>query len=64
MGLRHCRMEGRGSSLSDRYAGVETSYTALANGRNKVEERLSRWLLLADDRIDSNALPLTMSSCR
>jgi hypothetical protein len=38
---------------------VETTYTVLANGQNKVEERLSRWLLLADDRIDSNVLPLT-----
>jgi CRP-like cAMP-binding protein len=38
---------------------IETSYTALANGRNKVEERLSRWLLLAHDRLDDDALPLT-----
>jgi CRP-like cAMP-binding protein len=38
---------------------IETSYTALANGRNKVEERLSRWLLLAHDRLDGNGLPLT-----
>jgi CRP-like cAMP-binding protein len=38
---------------------IETSYTALANGRNKIEERLSRWLLLAHDRMDGNALPLT-----
>jgi CRP-like cAMP-binding protein len=38
---------------------IETSYTALANGRAKVEERLSRWLLLAHDRLDGNELPLT-----
>ena len=32
--------------------------TALANGRSKIEERLARWLLLADDRIDGE-VPLT-----
>jgi CRP-like cAMP-binding protein len=38
---------------------VQTSYTALANGRAKVEQRLSRWLLLAQDRVDESALSLT-----
>jgi CRP-like cAMP-binding protein len=38
---------------------IETSFTAVANGRAKVEERLSRWLLLARDRVDDDALPLT-----
>jgi CRP-like cAMP-binding protein len=38
---------------------VQTTETALANGRNKNEERLARWLLMADDRIDGGALPLT-----
>jgi CRP-like cAMP-binding protein len=38
---------------------VQTSHTALANGRNKVEERLARWLLMARDRNDSNELTLT-----
>ena len=33
--------------------------TALANGRHKIEERLARWLLLADDRLDSHQIPLT-----
>jgi CRP-like cAMP-binding protein len=45
-----------------RYANVflmQTTTTALANGRSKIEERLARWLLMADDRIDGNALPLT-----
>jgi CRP-like cAMP-binding protein len=27
--------------------------TALSNGRQKIEERLARWLLLADDRLDN-----------
>jgi CRP-like cAMP-binding protein len=30
---------------------VQTAQTALANGRSKIEERLARWLLMADDRI-------------
>jgi CRP-like cAMP-binding protein len=38
---------------------VQTTETALANGRSKNEERLARWLLMADDRIDGGALPLT-----
>ena len=38
---------------------TQTAQTAVANGRSKVEERLARWLLMADDRIDSDELPLT-----
>ena len=37
----------------------QTTTTALANGRSKLEERLARWLLMADDRIESEELPLT-----
>ncbi len=37
----------------------QTMRTAVANGRSKVEERLARWLLMADDRIDGTDLPLT-----
>ncbi len=37
----------------------QTTRTALANGRSKIEERLARWLLMADDRIDGDELPLT-----
>jgi CRP-like cAMP-binding protein len=37
----------------------QTTATALANGRSKMEERLARWLLMADDRLDSDELPLT-----
>jgi CRP-like cAMP-binding protein len=33
--------------------------TALSNGRHKIEERLARWLLLADDRLDGHEIPLT-----
>lgn len=31
---------------------VQTSQTALANGRSKLEERLARWLLMAADRVE------------
>ena len=38
---------------------LQTTTTALANGRSNIEERLARWLLMADDRIDGDQLPLT-----
>lgn len=38
---------------------VQTAQTALSNGRAKLEERLSRWLLMAHDRIEGDELPLT-----
>jgi len=38
---------------------IQTTETALANGRSKNEERLARWLLMADDRIDGGEVPLT-----
>jgi len=37
----------------------QTTTTALANGRSKMEERLARWLLMANDRIDGKEVPLT-----
>jgi CRP-like cAMP-binding protein len=38
---------------------LQTTTTALANGRSKTEERLARWLLMANDRIDGRVVPLT-----
>ena len=38
---------------------TQVTQTALANGRSKIAERLCRWLLMADDRIDGDELPLT-----
>lgn len=38
---------------------VQASYTALANARGNIEERLARWLLMAQDRLESDVLELT-----
>ncbi len=38
---------------------IQASYTALANARSKMEERLCRWILMAHDRADDDTLPLT-----
>lgn len=38
---------------------AQTTQTAIANGRAKVEKRLARWLLMAHDRLRSDELPLT-----
>lgn len=38
---------------------IQATYTALTNGRSKVEERLARWLLMAHDRVKRDELPLT-----
>ena len=38
---------------------VQTSQTALVNGRAKIEARLARWLLMAHDRFDHAPFPFT-----
>ncbi len=38
---------------------VQTTQTALANGSAKIGERLARWLLMAQDRLQRPDLPLT-----
>jgi hypothetical protein len=38
---------------------VPTAYTAMANGRSKIEERRARWLLMTHDRVDGDDLALT-----
>ena len=38
---------------------TQMAYTALANGRYKIEERTARWLLMADDRSNGNPIHLT-----
>jgi CRP-like cAMP-binding protein len=38
---------------------VQAAQTALANGQSKLDERLTRWLLMAHDRLGKTELPLT-----
>lgn len=38
---------------------TQTAHTAVANGRATIEERLARWILMAQDRVDGNDLMLT-----
>lgn len=38
---------------------VQTAQTALSNGRARLEERLARWILMAQDRINGDVVPLT-----
>jgi CRP-like cAMP-binding protein len=38
---------------------IQASQTALANARFKIEERLARWILMSDDRLNLPAMPLT-----
>ena len=39
--------------------GVQTTHTAMCNARSRMDERLARWLLMAQDQIQSDVLPLT-----
>ena len=48
--------------LAQRFVQVfmaQVAQTALANGRAKIEERLARWLLMAQDRLDGGSVQLT-----
>jgi CRP-like cAMP-binding protein len=38
---------------------VQAGYTALANGKAEIDERLARWLLMCQDRLQDDLLPLT-----
>jgi CRP-like cAMP-binding protein len=38
---------------------LQAGFTAMANGRSRIEERLARWLLMAHDRMDGDTLTLT-----
>lgn len=39
--------------------GVQTTHTAICNAQSRMDKRLSRWLLMAHDRIGDDVLPLT-----
>jgi CRP-like cAMP-binding protein len=41
---------------------VQAIQTALCNGRHMLEQRLARWLLMAHDRIDGDAIAITQES--
>jgi CRP-like cAMP-binding protein len=38
---------------------IQTAHTALADGRARLDQRLARWLLMAQDRVGRPQLPLT-----
>ena len=38
---------------------VQTAHTAIANARATIDVRLARWLLMAQDRVRDNKLPMT-----
>ena len=38
---------------------VQISQTAVANGRYQINQRLARWLLMCQDRVDSHEFPMT-----
>jgi CRP-like cAMP-binding protein len=48
--------------LLNRYAairGMQVAQTAACNRLHEVKQRLARWLLMTQDRVDSGALPIT-----
>jgi CRP-like cAMP-binding protein len=48
--------------MLSRYAvlrGMQVAQTAACNRLHDIEQRLARWLLMTQDRIDSPALPIT-----
>jgi CRP-like cAMP-binding protein len=49
-------------AILNRYAAglaMQVAQTAACNRLHKVEERLARWLLIAQDRLDSGLVPIT-----
>jgi CRP-like cAMP-binding protein len=49
-------------AILNRYAAglaMQVAQTAACNRLHKIEERLARWLLIAQDRLDSGIVPIT-----
>jgi len=57
--IRECRSLHQRFLLYAHAFLMQTGYTAMANGRSKIEDRLARWLLMAHDRIDGDTVYLT-----
>jgi CRP-like cAMP-binding protein len=48
--------------MLSRYAvvqGMQVAQTAACNRLHDIEQRLARWLLMTQDRVDSESLPIT-----
>src|SRR6202142_4171240 len=48
--------------MLSRYAairGIQVAQTAACNRLHNIEQRLARWLLMTQDRVDSSSLPIT-----
>ncbi|ESZ31975.1 cyclic nucleotide-binding protein [Mesorhizobium sp. L2C066B000] len=41
------------------YFHLQASFTALSNARMNIVDRLSRWLVMCDDRVDGNSFAIT-----
>ena len=64
VGALHEILESRPGlqSILCRYAvirGMQIAQTAACNRLHDVKQRLARWLLMAQDRVDSESLPIT-----
>jgi CRP-like cAMP-binding protein len=57
--LRTCPFLERRMQQASQISAMEVTQIAACNRLHEVEERLTRWLLMSGDRVDSNSLPLT-----
>jgi CRP-like cAMP-binding protein len=57
--IEHSRSLHRTLLLFAHAFALQVTNTAMANGRSKIEQRLARWLLMAQDRIGKDEVSLT-----
>jgi CRP-like cAMP-binding protein len=57
--LRTCPFLERKLQQASQISAMEVTQIAACNRLHEVEERLTRWLLMSGDRVESNSLPLT-----